>query len=863
MTIEGVFIIIIFILLGLNAFSVSKEDWRSYFTDLKPAKFKFGIAYFFAAFLTSLLISEQIVGLIVINTIAWQIFYNNVKKQGYQLIAWWSLLFYSTTLFATYQTFEDLSNNIIWQISVLSWGLGLLFLLLFDIIKRPYKLISVLVSILLSLIAFSVPLTFILYQITFGVPIGEGQVNAILQSTISESKEFMEHNINLLASSIFLFTTFVPIVLLGKQYGNQTSKLSAKSFSILAFVALTIFNLDFINESPMIDMTFTSAKKYQEELIQFKKELARRKAGDIDFTATKKEGKELHVVIIGESHNKKNMGLYGYHRNTTPQLDSIYSKGDLIKFENAYSNHVHTVPVLTYSLTEANQINKKDYNQSLSIIDIQDAAGFETYWLSNQVAVGGWDNPVSVLANRVDHRFNFNSNLGLNNSTSSYDIDLVKKLDNILSDPLEQNTVIYLHLMGNHGNYKERYPKEFERFTENLQSKYFGGTNYWDEHVNEYDNSVLYTDFVISQIINSINNYNGISTCLYFADHSEDALNNKGHDAGNFNFRMIQTPMLLWLSEQFQDTYPEQSTNLKGNTNSHFSNGFVYDLLIGLNGITTDHYSDKNDLSNSNYSLPIEECLTLHGNKKLFEDDNFYYFETENIKKFKELNQSNRVYPHRINSLGKLNQILYDGCTSFELDLAFVSTKDSGYFEVGHEVGMFANMSFKEVLEATHGYEIERIWMDIKNLNPNNVDSVLTRLIELDQEFQLKSKAIVETSMTSTVFSIISNQDYNTSYYLPTGIKDKSTDKQKKEAFKIANQIKLQKTKAVSFDYQLYPFVKEYLEPLIHDSIKYHTWFNITGFHDPKVVEKITNQDFYNDARIETILTKYYSDYEL
>ncbi|MFQ9522783.1 MAG: sulfatase-like hydrolase/transferase [Phascolarctobacterium faecium] len=45
-----------------------------------------------------------------------------------------------------------------------------------------------------------------------------------------------------------------------------------------------------------------------------------------------------------------------------------------------------------------------------------------------------------------------------------------------------------VHLMGNHGSYEERYPHAFNRWT-------------GKSHIDKYDNSILYNDFVMKQLL--------------------------------------------------------------------------------------------------------------------------------------------------------------------------------------------------------------------------------------------------------------------------------------------------------------------------------------------------------------------------
>lgn len=47
-----------------------------------------------------------------------------------------------------------------------------------------------------------------------------------------------------------------------------------------------------------------------------------------------------------------------------------------------------TVPVLTYALTDKNQYNSVSMAQAYSLIEVAAAAGFDTYWISNQERYG-------------------------------------------------------------------------------------------------------------------------------------------------------------------------------------------------------------------------------------------------------------------------------------------------------------------------------------------------------------------------------------------------------------------------------------------------------------------------------------------
>lgn len=59
---------------------------------------------------------------------------------------------------------------------------------------------------------------------------------------------------------------------------------------------------------------------------------------------TSVEDPQTYVVIIGESTSSRNMGLYGYYRNTNPLLSEI--KEELLIFEDVIAPHTHTITSL-------------------------------------------------------------------------------------------------------------------------------------------------------------------------------------------------------------------------------------------------------------------------------------------------------------------------------------------------------------------------------------------------------------------------------------------------------------------------------------------------------------------------------------
>ena len=69
-------------------------------------------------------------------------------------------------------------------------------------------------------------------------------------------------------------------------------------------------------------------------------------------------------------------------------------------------------------MSEKNQYNEKKIDDSLPIIEVAEAAGYKTVWLSNQVCYGAWDNPVSVIGCGAEQQ------IWINNHMDSFDMDV-------------------------------------------------------------------------------------------------------------------------------------------------------------------------------------------------------------------------------------------------------------------------------------------------------------------------------------------------------------------------------------------------------------------------------------------------------
>ncbi|MBV5336675.1 MAG: phosphoethanolamine transferase, partial [Deltaproteobacteria bacterium] len=207
----------------------------------------------------------------------------------------------------------------------------------------------------------------------------------------------------------------------------------------------------------------------------------------------------IFVWVIGESSRPHDWGLMGYARDTTPRLQAMTG---VVPLPDLLANAPHT-EASVLSMLSLDSI--KDWNTLLSertIISAFNQAGFKTYWLSVQEA-DGWGGMIQHVASEARQRKYFDR---------ARDSILVDEFRTIVENksPAEPLFVV-LHTKGSHWHYSRRYPPSFEKF--------MGGKNTRERLVDDYDNSILYTDWVISEIIRIAEQNNSDAAVLYVSDH--------------------------------------------------------------------------------------------------------------------------------------------------------------------------------------------------------------------------------------------------------------------------------------------------------------------------------------------------------
>ncbi|ARV10397.1 hypothetical protein BTO05_12380 [Winogradskyella sp. PC-19] len=373
---------------------------------------------------------------------------------------------------------------------------------------------------------------YLLFQTRFNA----SYIYVILNTNYNEVREFsiVYYNKNLLWLLLFIIPLF-PIF--KKQIFKKVNLISKKIrpnfiailivLLFLKFSGLIVYNLPYI--------TIKSYMQYSAQIEAINKSINSK----IKLETKIKTDNDAIVVVIGESANRKHMQVYGYHRKTSPNLKALSES--LVVYDDVISSHAYTTGSINDIFTLSNYENP---NAVTTLINYVKSAGFKVIWLSNHRAVGVHDNLVSRLASSSDETLFLNYNDYRKNTL--HDEVLLPKVRNKLSE--KGKKVIFVHLVGSHYAYNKRYPESFNKFqSEEKSSK--------NEIIDTYDNSVLYTDFILSEIIESVKKLNQKSAVLYFSDHGEevyDVADYFGHFEDKPTSTMYEVPFFVYMSPTFE-----------------------------------------------------------------------------------------------------------------------------------------------------------------------------------------------------------------------------------------------------------------------------------------------------------------------
>ncbi|WP_308400789.1 phosphoethanolamine transferase [Campylobacter insulaenigrae] len=293
-----------------------------------------------------------------------------------------------------------------------------------------------------------------------------------------------------------------------------------------------------------------------------------------------KDPNKIMILVVGETARAANYSLGGYTNNDT----NFYTKNEenLIYFNEVSSCGTATARSLPCMFSRH---KRETFNDSLyeeNVLDILQKVGVQSIWIDNNS--GGCKGNCNRIKNKI--------------ISQDYDESLLELVKKELEDTTSSK-IIVVHLQGSHGpSYFKRYPDKFKKFTPTCDTNELQKCTQ-EELSNTYDNTLLYTDFIIKNLIDMLKqNPNQESSLLYMSDHGE-SLGENGiylHGMPYFIAPKEQThiPMIFWSNDA------DFAKELKAKKDYKLSHDNLFSTLLGYFNISTNEYEKSYDLFSKN-----------------------------------------------------------------------------------------------------------------------------------------------------------------------------------------------------------------------------------------------------------------------
>ncbi|MDO7253099.1 phosphoethanolamine transferase [Helicobacter cappadocius] len=433
------------------------------------------------------------------------------------------------------------------------------------------------------------------YMKTFDITINDMVIESLFNTHFSEAKEFITIGLFFSFLGYVIFPIFILYMMKLSSKTPFVKGMYVKIFFVLMYVLL--ISGIYLWQGSNIVFAFKSSKS----IIYMTNPISTIRSGvdyvlnsygntkqfvhiGLDARLSEDHHKKIFVLVIGESARAANYSLNGYARDTnryTQKLDS------LVNFRNFYSCGVITAISIPCMLTNYTHQTYKKRNQSLyidNLLDIVQRAGYETYWISNNG--GSCMGDVCVRIKNIKYY-----------NDGDFDGVMLGEIGALIKNA-KKDSLIVVNLHGSHGAlYYQRYPKNFEIFTPVCKDKELQKCSY-QEIVNAYDNSLIYTDYFIAQVISSLQEKKGFSVGLwYLSDHGESLGEYGQYMHGGLPYALSpdfqkHIPSMIWLGRGFQGDFDR----LNKQKDRQLSQDYLFHTMLDLLDIQTSVYEKQLDI---------------------------------------------------------------------------------------------------------------------------------------------------------------------------------------------------------------------------------------------------------------------------
>lgn len=323
------------------------------------------------------------------------------------------------------------------------------------------------------------------------------------------------------------------------------------------------------------------------------------------------EGKQSTACIcllhIGESVRSDHLSLFGYSKQTTPNLDK---RKNLIAYQDCVSVAPSTVPSTFAILTNAKtDVRQESIDSSLNatcggIMDIFHSLGFGCYaFLSKEDVNETW----GMLYEKLIHRVFAGSAdkiCAIPKPDDSH--SQIQQISDILNSAQEKNIFCLINNNGSHLPFID-FNWDKPPFPPASYKAYSAHPDRDDETAaivqNTYDCTIHYLDAYIEQLIEQLKGKPFVY--IYISDHGEFLGDQgiwvrTGNEAAFFSSAVCQVPLLIISSPEFEQQNPhfkEALEHLRKHCDMSIGQEHIFHTLLGIFGIQTPYYDEELDLT--------------------------------------------------------------------------------------------------------------------------------------------------------------------------------------------------------------------------------------------------------------------------
>ena len=326
----------------------------------------------------------------------------------------------------------------------------------------------------------------------------------------------------------------------------------------------------------------------------------------------------LIVLIIGESFSKYHTTLYNAQvPPANPKLEQLKDNGYLVPYTDVVTTSNLTSNVMRNMFSMWDEDYSDNWTQHTLFPAIFRKAGYSVWYLTNQFALNSsdiWNSIGGTIFNKPElseSLFDWR-----NENLMQYDAEILDLMPDT-SQLFDRPTLLIVHLMGQHVNYKERYPEEFEYFDADQMQTAFGGSKA-RKILAEYANATLYNDYVVDKVWSLVKEHDAVG--IYLSDHGEEV-----YDWRDFHERtderqmtkevakyQFEIPFFFLMSDKFTQNHPDIAQTIVQSSDKPLINSNIKHTLLRLGGIDCKDYKPSRDILSDKYDSHSKRMIADH-----------------------------------------------------------------------------------------------------------------------------------------------------------------------------------------------------------------------------------------------------------